>query len=122
MSSEGWSSQVAFHLVERACPTGAVAVARGLVEELLVQQREQRALAVGRQRDRYQRLPLRHGAPHPGEDELPVGDHLTIGAADVMLLAIRRAEDDVEATADAHVQLCAQRLCLLGAPPVRYFC
>src|SRR5215475_16035423 len=36
ISSEGWSGQIAFEPVERACPAGVMAVACGLVEELLV--------------------------------------------------------------------------------------
>src|SRR5262245_4562410 len=51
--SEGWSGQIAFEPVQRCRPAGTVTVARRLIEELLVQEREQRAVAVGRQRDRH---------------------------------------------------------------------
>src|SRR5262245_31802540 len=120
ISSEGWSGQIAFEPVERCRPAGTVAVARGLVEELLVLEREQRAVAVGSQRDRHQRLPLRHGAPHPREDQLAVRNHLAIGSADVRFRVVGCTKAGAEVAADAWIWLCAQRVCLRGAPPVHY--
>src|SRR5215467_14045462 len=88
-----------FELVEAAGPTLAVAVARGLVEELLVNQGEDRSGAVKLDQNGHKRLALWHGAPCPGEHELLVGHHLAVDAADVVLLT----ELDRVASADARV-------------------
>ena len=85
-------ANICLHLVECAVPAALVAVARGRVEELLMRQRQQRAVAVGLDQDRHQRLALRRRLPGPGEYELLVRDDLAIMPADVMLLAIRRLE------------------------------
>src|SRR5215471_7348474 len=92
-----------FELVEAAGPTLAVAVARGLVEELLVNQGEDRSRAVRLDQNGHERLALWNGAPCPGEHELLVGHHLAVDAADVMLLTVLCAELDRVVAADAHV-------------------
>src|SRR5882757_580023 len=94
-------AQEPFQLVERGGPAHAVAVAGGLVEELLMGEREQCAFAVGLERDRHQRFPFRRALPCPGEHQLLVRDDVAVLAADAMLLAAGRAEDDVKASADA---------------------
>jgi hypothetical protein len=66
-----------------------VPVAGRFVEELLMEEGEQRAVAVRLDQNGDQRLALRHGAPRPGEIELLVRDHLAIDAAHMMLLAVR---------------------------------
>src|SRR6187455_1772286 len=62
------SGEQFFELVERAGPTSFVPVARGLVEELFVDQCEERTRAVRLDQDRHERLALRRRAPRPGED------------------------------------------------------
>ena len=70
-----------------------MAIARGLVEELLVDQRQQRSTLVRLDQDGDERLALRRRAPGPGEDELFVAHHLAVDAADVMLLAVLCVEN-----------------------------
>src|SRR5262245_55554955 len=75
-------------LVEAAAPALRVAIARGLIEELLVDQRQHRSRPVGLDEDRDQRLALGRGAPRPGENEFLLRNHLAIDAAHVMLFAV----------------------------------
>src|SRR5262249_423123 len=57
------SAELAFELVERLAPAGLVAVARGLVEELLVDQGQQRAVAVRLEQHGDERFALRCAPP-----------------------------------------------------------
>ncbi len=107
-----------FELVERAVPAPLVAVAGRLVEELLVDQGQQRAVAVRLDENGDQRLAFRHGPPRPGELQLLVRDDLLIDAADVVLLAVFGVEHDMEAAADAHVGLRLGHRTLIGSEPV----
>src|SRR4051812_29286610 len=97
----GGSCEQALELVEAAAPAAIVTVARGLIEELLVDERQQRAVAVRLDQDGDQRLALRHGPPGPGELQLLVRDDLAIDAADVVILAILGAKLDGVAAAGA---------------------
>src|ERR1700687_2179636 len=120
LSSSGLR-KITCKLVEAAGPTFRVAVAGGLVEELLVGEGQSGAAAIGLDQDGDERLALRRGAPGPSEHELLVRHHLAIDAADVMLLAVDAAHDDAEAAADARVRLGAQGLDLFRPEPLGYF-
>src|SRR5262245_37791694 len=88
-----------------------MAVARSFVEELLVGQREQGAVAVARELDRHHRLALGRRPPGPGEYELAVRHHLAEGSAHVVLLAVAApAHHDAIAAADAGVSLRQHRI------------
>src|SRR6185295_8474398 len=96
VSLSGRSAERFFELVERAGPAPFVTVARRLVEELLVDQRQQRAVAVRPDDNGHQRFTFRHGSPGPGELKFLVRNHLAIDAADVVLFAVFGLEDDME--------------------------
>src|ERR1700688_976213 len=66
------SGKIAFQLVAPRGPATLMAVAGGLIEELLMMQRQQRAVAIGLQRDRHQRLAFRGRMPCPAEHQKPV--------------------------------------------------
>src|SRR4029453_6032802 len=115
-----WKSKRRQHLVETIedrAPAGLMAIARGLVEELLVGEREQGPVAVRLELDRYQRFALGRGSPGPGEHELPVRHHLAKRSAHVVLLAIGRGPHDAIAAADARVGLGQHRGALSRAEP-----
>src|SRR3954464_8835801 len=105
--SERWESsgEEPLELIERAGPAEFVAVAGFLVEELLVNERQRGAVAVGPQRHGDKRFAFRGRALGPGEDEPLVRHALAVDAADVMLLAVFGVEDDAEAPADAQIGL-----------------
>src|ERR1700728_124674 len=98
-----------------------MAVAHFLVEELLVGQREQRAVAVRLDQDRHQRLALGGRLPGPGEDEFLIGDDFATDAADVVLFAAWRAHQPAIAAADADVTFGRYRFDLARPYPARYF-
>src|SRR5262245_34781765 len=104
LREERFSGKQRGKLVEPLGPAGLVAIARALVEELLVGQRQQRAVAIGLQQDRDQRFALRRAVPGPGEHELLVWPHLAIGAANFVppLFGVR---DHSIAAADTQVGL-----------------
>src|SRR5665648_122280 len=112
---------MALELVETAGPAFAMAIARGLVEELLVNQSEERAVAIGLDENGHQGLALGHGAPRPGEHQLLVGDHLAIRAADVMLLAVLGVEGNGVAAAGPHIGLGMPHGPGIGAEPSHDF-
>ena len=112
------SGQEFLELVQRYAPALLVAVARILVEELLVRQRQQRSTAVGLQQHRDQRFTLRRALPRPGEDDFFVRHHFAIDAADVMLVA-GRDHLDVIAAANAQIGFRAHADNLLGPHPAR---
>src|SRR6185369_6554400 len=60
--------QIAFELVEAGAPACVMAVARGLIEELLVRERHQRAAVIRLDGHSDERFALGRGAPGPGED------------------------------------------------------
>src|SRR5262245_9256450 len=74
VTSCDWSTEIGFELVERAGPTGVVAIARRLIEEFFVPQRQQRAGAFTPELDGYQRLALWRRTPGPGVDQLLAGN------------------------------------------------
>ena len=80
-------------------------VARLLVEELLVRQRQDRAVAVGLEVDRDLRFALRRAAPRPAEDQPAARHDLVVDAAHVVLAAVIAAKADMEAAAHPDVGL-----------------
>src|SRR5882757_5030501 len=94
-----------FQLAEQFVPALLVAVARGRIEELLMEQRQQRAGAIRLQRDREQRLALRRRMPGPAEHQPFVRHDLAIDAADLEILAVGACEADAVAAADTQVGL-----------------
>src|SRR4029453_10836030 len=91
--------QITLELVEAAGPALRVAIARGLVEELLVNQRQHRSGPVGPDEDRDQRPALGRGAPRPGAGEFLLRTPPAIDTAHVMLFAILGREGDGVAAA-----------------------
>src|SRR6188472_2150749 len=81
-------------LVERSAPAALVAIACSFIEELLVQQCQDRACAVWLDGDGDERLALLRRVPGPGEDELLVRHYLPIDAADLVTLAVFGVEGD----------------------------
>src|SRR5258706_3407335 len=100
-----------FKIVEHAGPAALMAVARGLIEQLLMVEREQRALAVRLQRDRHQRFAFRRRMPGPAEHQPLVRHHLAIDSADLVILVVGR-KADAEASADPRVDVRLLRACL----------
>src|SRR5476649_254009 len=107
-------------LVEAEAPAAAVVVARLLVEELLVRERQDRAVGVGLDVDGDLRLTLGRRAPRPAEDQLAVGHDLFVGAAHVVLLAGVALEADMEAAADAQVRLGGAGGLVVATPPAHH--
>src|SRR6476660_9389723 len=112
-----------FKIVEHAGPALLVAVARGLIEQLLVMEREQRAAAVRLQRDRHQRFAFRGRMPGPAEHQPLVRHHLAIDAADFAILSVFLAEAEAVAPADPRVDAGMLRAWLdrRRREPARYF-
>src|SRR5215218_2119678 len=82
------SGEQVLQFVERLRPAARVPGLRCLVEQLLVQQGEQRGvLAIRLKRQRDLGLPIRQRDPAPREHEFAVAHELEVGAADVMALA-----------------------------------
>src|SRR5712675_1462750 len=104
------SSVDLLQIVECRGPAAPVIVARRLIEELLVRQRQDRAVIVGLEVDRDLRFALGRALPGPGEDQLAVGHDLAIDAAHALVRAVGRPELHVEAAADAQVGLGDGRL------------
>src|SRR6476660_8030503 len=94
-----------FKIVEHAGPAVLMVVARGLIEQLLVVEREQRAVAVGLQGDRHQRFTFRRRMPGPAEHQPLVRHHLAIDAADIVILTVFLAEADAVTPADPGVDV-----------------
>src|SRR5262245_4173466 len=113
-----WSGEMLLELVERPGPARLMAVARRLVEELLVDQRQQRAVAVRLEQHGDHRFPFRRAAPCPGEDELLVWNDLAIDAANVVLVVVG-LRDDPEPAAHAHLDLGAYGRRLVRPEPAR---
>src|SRR5258708_12726589 len=93
-----------FKIVEHADPAALMAVTRGLIEQLLMVEREQRALAVRLQRDRHQGFTFRRRMPGPAEHQPPVRYHLAIDAADFVILVVG-GEADAKTSADSPVDV-----------------
>src|SRR5882757_1592581 len=103
------SGQGSFELTEQFVPALLMTVTRGLVEELLMMQRQQRAGAVRLQRNRQQRLALRRRMPGPAHHQQLVRDNIAIDAADLEMLAVDAGEADPIAAANARIGLRLQR-------------
>src|SRR5438874_2292412 len=115
------SAKEPVELLDCAGPAVAVTIARLLVEELLVGQRQQRAVAIRRDLDRHQGFALRRRFPGPGEDEFLVGHELAIDTADVVLFAARALHQPAIAAADARFALGLKHFDFAGAHPAFYF-
>src|SRR5207244_10665393 len=107
-------------LLKRLGPAGLVAVARALVEELLVGQRQQPAVTIGLEQHRDQRFALRRRVPCPGEHKLLVRQHLAVDAADLVPLVVGVCNHPIAAT-DAQIGLGLYALDLSRPEPARYF-
>src|SRR5581483_5766858 len=82
-----------------------VAIACGLVEELLVHEGHQRAVALSLESDCHQRFTFRRCFPCPREYELLVLDDFAIDAADIVLLTITRLlHHDAESAANSYIR------------------
>ena len=99
-----------------------MAVARSRIEQLLVVQREQRALAIRLQRDRYLGFPFRRRMPGPVEHQKLVRHHLAINPADFVIFVVR-GETDAKTSADPRVDLGLERVRLgvRASEPADYF-
>src|SRR5262249_30128554 len=103
-------------------PSALVAIARLLVKELLVIERQHSALAVLRQRDGHERLALGCGIPGPRKDQPAVGDHLAVDAGDLVIFAVFGLEAEAVAPSRAHIHLGLHRTALgfTRSEPVHY--
>src|SRR5262245_39931673 len=119
LREERFSGKQRGKLVEPLGPAGLMAVARALVEELLVGQRQQRAVTVGLEQHRDQRFALGRAVPGPGEHELLVRLYLAVDAANLVppLFGVR---DHSITPADAEVGLGLHALDPLRSEPARY--
>src|SRR5262245_54254749 len=115
--------QVAIEFLERAGPSALVAIARLLIKELLVVERQQSAVAVLRHRHGHERLALGCGMPGPRKDQTAVGDHLAVDAADLVMFTVLGLEAEAIAPSRAHIHLGLDRtaLGLARSEPVHYF-
>src|ERR1700676_1085679 len=122
-SSVGWvSGEIFFKLVERTDPAALMAVARCLIEQLLVQKREQRAVTVGLQRDGHLRFAFRRRMPAQAEHQPLVRHHFAINPADFVVFVIGR-KADAKTPPDPRLDVRAERAGLgVGATePSDYF-
>ncbi len=87
-----------------------MAVARGLVEELVVRERQQRHIAFFTQHDGHLRDALRCRVPCPAEHQPLIGRHFEIFAADLVIVAIVGLEADAEMAADPDVHIGLDRI------------
>jgi hypothetical protein len=87
-----------------------VPVARGLIEELIMDEGEERARALRLDNNGHERLAFRRRAPRPSEHNLLIGHYLTVNAAYVVLVAVGSTHDDVEAAAHARIRVGTQGL------------
>src|SRR5579863_6668959 len=117
MSKPRSSRQKFFHLVERAVPALLVAIARIVVEKLLVRHRQQRAVAIAPEQHGDERLALGGRLPGPGEHQFLVGDDLAVNAADVMFFPVGRTHHPAIAAADTRVAFGADRADFAGTHP-----
>src|SRR4051794_24465712 len=97
-------------------------VARLLVEELLMGQRQYGAVVVRLEVDSDLRLTLRRALPGPREDQPAVGHELAIDAAHALVLAVRAPELHAEPAADLDVGFGNGVLRMAcDAPPLDHF-
>src|SRR3974390_176763 len=99
-----YSRQIGFELVEGRVPAAVVAVTRAFIEELLVREHQERAVAVRLEFDGDQRLPLGCRLPGPRVDDLAVRNRLVNGAGDAVIFALRTARVDHETSAGARFE------------------
>src|SRR3954469_14943778 len=112
-----------FQLGEQLGPALLVAIARGLVEELLMVQRQQCAGTVRLQRNGEKRFAFGRRMPGPAEHQPFVRHDLAIDAADLDFFTVGGLETDAVASADAQIRLRLHRalLDLRRAEPRDYF-
>src|ERR1700738_5176531 len=116
------SGDKSFKLVERSQPSALVSIARGLIEQLLVGQREQRAVTVRLQRDRDQRFAFRGRMPGPAEHQFLVRNHLAVDTANFVVLVIGGEADAVTAAGPrVDLRLKRARLGVRASEPADYF-
>ena len=96
-------------------------VARLLIEELLVRQRQDRAVAVGLEVDRDQRAALRCRAPCPAEHQPATRHDFLVDAAHIVLAAVIAAKADMEAAAHPDIGLGSAGRRIGRAPPADHF-
>ena len=80
-------------------------IAGSLIEELLMDEGEERARALRLDNNGHERLAFRRRAPRPSEDDLLIGYHLTVDAAHVLLPAVGSTHDDAEPAAHARIRV-----------------
>src|SRR5271167_3380994 len=99
-----------------------MAVARRLVEQLLMAEREKGAVAIRLQGDRHLRFALGRRVPGPAEDEAAIGHHFAVDAADLVIFTVGR-EAEAKAPADPRIDLRPDRLRprIRPAEPADYF-
>src|SRR5438067_2893227 len=119
----GISGEMPFDVVEHALPSMLMAVTGGLVDELFVVERKQRALTLPLQQHRNQRLALRRRMPGPTEHQPLIRHHLAIDAADFEVLAVLPVEAEAIAAADPCIDAgpLGPRLYARGSKPPHYF-
>src|SRR5262245_64216376 len=103
------SGEEIFQLHEQLVPALGVLVARSLVEELLMREDHQGAVAIGPDRYRHQRPALGRRVPGPAEHQPLMRHHFAIDAADLGMLAGLHVETDAVAAADADIEFGAER-------------
>src|SRR5438270_13351974 len=96
----GISGEMFFDVVEHALPSMLMAVTGGLIDELFVLERKQRALTIPLQQHRNQRLALRRRMPGPSEHQPLIRHYLAIDAADLEVLAVIPLEAQAMPAAD----------------------
>src|SRR6185369_5007676 len=117
------SGQTFFDVVEHALPSTLMTVARGLVEQLFVVERKQRALPLGFEQHRNQRLALGRRMPGPAKHQPLIRHHLAIDAVDLEVLAVIPVEAEAIAATNPRIDAGALAAGLYprGSKPTHYF-
>src|SRR5262249_30577198 len=120
----GLLRKIVIEFLERTGPAALVIIARLVVEELRVLERQQGAvIAIPCQRDADQRFPLRRRMPRPAEHQPVIGHHFAEAAADLVALTARAFKADAVAATDAQVHFGNDRVLarVPRAKPAHYF-
>src|SRR5262252_9967778 len=96
-------------------------IARLLVEELLMRERQERAVAVRLDLDRDQRFALGCAFPGPGEDQLLVRHEFAVNTADIVLFAVRGFHQPAITSAGPRLALDLEHFDFAGAHPAFHF-
>src|SRR5882724_3860304 len=110
--------QKALELVETAGPAKCMPVARRNVEELFMEHIEFGAFARRTEAQGHERFTLGRALPGPGKHQFAVRLHFPVHAADVVLLAIERAEDDMKAATHPHIRFGKRDFSLVRPEPM----